>query len=187
MTLPASERSGSETLRAVAMIVSSSELPAEASSTAPPWARTLASPQSITWTSPNAPSMTFDGFRSRWITPRAWAYATVCAIDSKIASRRGISCRVEVRSASNEASVRPLMSLIAKYGRRSRAPARRWGQFRGAGAVPRSGPPRRSADHFRVIAMPLEQNLDGDLATDVRIPALEDRSLPPRAISPKSW
>ena len=36
-------------------------------------ARTLARPQSMTWTSPKAPTMTFDGFRSRWITPRAWA------------------------------------------------------------------------------------------------------------------
>ena len=34
---------------------------------------TLASPQSITWTSPKLPTITFDGFRSRWITPRAWA------------------------------------------------------------------------------------------------------------------
>ena len=34
---------------------------------------TLARPQSITWTSPNDPTMMFDGFRSRWITPRAWA------------------------------------------------------------------------------------------------------------------
>lgn len=32
-------------------------------------ASTLASPQSMTWTSPNAPTITFDGFRSRWITP----------------------------------------------------------------------------------------------------------------------
>ena len=35
--------------------------------------RTLARPQSMTWTSPNAPTMTFAGFRSRWITPRPWA------------------------------------------------------------------------------------------------------------------
>ena len=36
-------------------------------------ARTLARPQSMTWTSPNAPTMTFAGFRSRWMTPWAWA------------------------------------------------------------------------------------------------------------------
>ena len=34
---------------------------------------TLASPQSMTWTSPNAPTMTLAGFRSRWTTPWAWA------------------------------------------------------------------------------------------------------------------
>ena len=38
-----------------------------------PSVSTLASPQSITWTSPNAPTMMFEGLRSRWITPRAWA------------------------------------------------------------------------------------------------------------------
>lgn len=31
---------------------------------------TLARPQSITWTSPKAPTMTLSGFRSRWTTPR---------------------------------------------------------------------------------------------------------------------
>ena len=40
---------------------------------APGFARTLARPQSMTCTSPNAPTITFDGFRSRWMTPRAWA------------------------------------------------------------------------------------------------------------------
>ena len=34
---------------------------------------TLARPQSTTCTSPKAPTMMFAGFRSRWITPRAWA------------------------------------------------------------------------------------------------------------------
>src|SRR5262249_36629331 len=29
----------------------------------------------MTWTSPNAPTMTFAGFKSRWITRRRWAYA----------------------------------------------------------------------------------------------------------------
>ena len=40
-------------------------LPAPASSIAPPWGSTLANPQSITWTSPNEPTMIFDGFKSR--------------------------------------------------------------------------------------------------------------------------
>ena len=35
--------------------------------------KTLARPQSITWTSPKLPTMMFDGFKSRWITPREWA------------------------------------------------------------------------------------------------------------------
>ena len=38
-----------------------------------PAGKTLARPQSITCTSPKEPTITFDGFRSRWITPRAWA------------------------------------------------------------------------------------------------------------------
>ena len=29
----------------------------------------------MTWTSPNAPTITFAGFRSRWMTPATWAYA----------------------------------------------------------------------------------------------------------------
>jgi hypothetical protein len=68
ITLPALERSESlsEPLRAVAITVSRVlVLPAEASSTAPPCGKTLARPQSITWTSPNEPTMMFDGFKSR--------------------------------------------------------------------------------------------------------------------------
>ena len=34
----------------------------------------LASPQSITWTSSNWPTMTLAGLRSRWTIPREWAY-----------------------------------------------------------------------------------------------------------------
>ena len=47
------------------------------SSATPPSGSTLASPQSITCTSPNAPTITLAGLRSRWITPLACAYATV--------------------------------------------------------------------------------------------------------------
>jgi len=74
-TEPAFEKSPeSDPLRAVVMTVSSIvRWPALASSVAPPRGRTLARPQSITWTSPKLPTMTFDGLRSRWITPRAWA------------------------------------------------------------------------------------------------------------------
>ena len=44
----------------------------------------FASPQSMTCTSPNAPTMTFAGFRSRWMTPWAWAYPTAWHTCSKI-------------------------------------------------------------------------------------------------------
>ncbi len=74
ITLPACDRSESDSLRAVAMTVcSAGSLPASASATAPPRARTLANPQSITCTSPKPPTMMFEGLRSRWITPRACA------------------------------------------------------------------------------------------------------------------
>ena len=46
---------------------------AAASSAMPPVGRTFARPQSITCTSPNEPTITLEGFKSRWITPRAWA------------------------------------------------------------------------------------------------------------------
>ena len=38
-----------------------------------PDGNTFAKPQSTTSTSPKLPSITLAGFRSRWITPRAWA------------------------------------------------------------------------------------------------------------------
>ncbi len=38
--------------------------------------RSFARPQSMTCTSPKAPTITLDGFRSRWITPRLWAKPT---------------------------------------------------------------------------------------------------------------
>src|SRR5262245_53717679 len=50
--------------------------------------KTLARPQSMTWTSPNAPTITLDGFRSRWITSWAWAYATVWQTCSNAATNR---------------------------------------------------------------------------------------------------
>ena len=63
---PACERSTSEPLRAVAIIVCGGfSLPAFASLATPPRASTFASPQSITWTSPNEPTITFEGFKSR--------------------------------------------------------------------------------------------------------------------------
>ncbi len=61
-----------EPLRTVRMADSAFPM-AFASSAMPPSGKTLARPQSITCTSPNEPTITFEGFRSRWITPRAWA------------------------------------------------------------------------------------------------------------------
>ena len=60
--------------------------------------RTLASPQSMTWTSPNCPTMTFAGFRSRWITPLLWAYPTACATWRNAATSRA-AVRGRVRRA----------------------------------------------------------------------------------------
>ena len=60
-----------DSLRTVWMAVSPFRL--ALSSPATPPSRTLARPQSMTWTSPNDPTITFDDFKSRWITPRAWA------------------------------------------------------------------------------------------------------------------
>ena len=75
MIAPGCDRFGvSAPLRAVAMTVSCGAiLPALTSSTILPLGSTLASPQSMTWTSPKAPTITLEGFRSRWITSRAWA------------------------------------------------------------------------------------------------------------------
>ena len=89
-TLPACDSSRFEPLRTVATRLSSGAGWAGGSS-APRSLSTLARPQSITWTSPKLPTMTFDGFRSRWITPRAWAYATVWQMASKIERKRGRS------------------------------------------------------------------------------------------------
>jgi hypothetical protein len=36
-------------------------------------ARSLAGPQAMTMVSPNSPTMTLEGSRSRWMMPRAWA------------------------------------------------------------------------------------------------------------------
>ena len=47
------------------------------------WPRALARPQSSTTVSPNSPTMTFSGLRSRCTTPRAWAYATAWQMSAK--------------------------------------------------------------------------------------------------------
>ena len=54
----------------------------------PPLRITLAKPQSTTCTSPKLPIMTLLGLRSRWITPRACAYATVRQTSRKTVEQR---------------------------------------------------------------------------------------------------
>ena len=75
-TEPDCERSLSPLLRAVATTVSLAGLAARLPRRSIA-GKTLARPQSITCTSPNDPTITLDGFKSRWITPREWAYAIV--------------------------------------------------------------------------------------------------------------
>ena len=89
------------------------------SSATPPRCSTFARPQSTTCTSPNAPTITFAGLRSRCSTPFECAYATVWQIDSKIASRRPRSSAGDFRCWKSDASVCPLTSFIVKYGRSS--------------------------------------------------------------------
>ena len=78
--------------------------------------------------------MMFDGFKSRWITPRTWAYAMVWATEAKIERKRGRSSYGDEtfaricggarrpapsRARNSSASVRPFTSFIVKNGRRS--------------------------------------------------------------------
>jgi hypothetical protein len=72
-TLPDSDSSTLDPLRTVAITLTAAEGSGEGSSTIPPCFNTLARPQSMTCTSPKEPTITLDGFRSRWMTPRAWA------------------------------------------------------------------------------------------------------------------
>ena len=72
-TEPGRDSIASDRLRSVQTAESSLGRIARSSSAMPPWSRTFARPQSMTCTSPKLPTMMFDGFRSRWTTPRAWA------------------------------------------------------------------------------------------------------------------
>ena len=93
------------------------------------------SPSSGPWRGPSPspaprrspPTMTFDGFRSRWITPWAWAYADRLADlleDGEAPAGSTGGAGREERSAR----VRPLISFMARNGRpsaggRARGPA----------------------------------------------------------------
>src|SRR4051812_25563728 len=65
----------------------------------------------MTWTSPNAPTMTLAGFRSRWSTPRLWAKPTAWHTCVN-------ACNSPGRSAvfSSPARVCPAMSFMARKG-----------------------------------------------------------------------
>ena len=77
-----------------------------------------ASPQSITYTSPKSPTITFSGFRSRWITPLRCANATASHTRPSTASARsrGHAASPETLRSSTSTSVAPRTRFIAKYG-----------------------------------------------------------------------
>ncbi len=84
----------------------------------PPSVRTCrASPQSMTLTTPNRAVITFDGFRSQWITPRLCAYAITWQMRSNTWRKRGRSSVAPLRRASSASSVGPSIRSIAKNGR----------------------------------------------------------------------
>ena len=91
--------------------------------------RYLARPQSITCTSPNAPTMMFAGLRSRWMTPRLWAKPTAWHTCVNACNNRGRSA-VFISSAR----VCPAMSFIAKKGEPSASIPRAW-----TGGIPGCG------------------------------------------------
>ena len=72
----------------------------------------LASPQSITATSPNSPTSTLAGFRSRWITPCACAYAIASATASTTRNRPS-RCSNVVASRIRSLRFGPPSSFIA--------------------------------------------------------------------------
>ena len=92
----------------------------------PPGPRARASPQSTTSVSPNGPRRMFSGFKSRWTTPRLWAYSTArqdCA--SRLISDRSVasplldpSCEgIPCSSVIASRRLRPRTSRMAKNGR----------------------------------------------------------------------
>ena len=71
---PDSEPPSPPVVRMVVTCGSSRGVPPCATASSPsPCRSTFERPQSTTCTSPKAPTMMFDGLRSRWMTPRAWA------------------------------------------------------------------------------------------------------------------
>ena len=73
MTKPATESEPVSELERTVSITETSGSGAGSSSFETLRRMTLARPQSTTWTSPNAPTITLEGLRSRWITRREWA------------------------------------------------------------------------------------------------------------------
>src|SRR5262249_48063810 len=102
----------------------------------------LARPQSMTWTSPKAPTMTLDGFRSRWTTSWAWAYPTAWQIASNTASSRPRSGRS--------------LSTSAGGSRGGLAPVRTGKLFPADAAAARATQAERTERNFQVeVAGPL--------------------------------
>ena len=130
----------------------------------------------MTWTSPKPPTMTFDGFRSRWITPRAWAIGHRLA--DLLEDRRAAACGPRpgpARSARSAARVRPLTSFMVKYGRRS-AKRPQLVDRHDAGVLELAGDLGlldEPADQLGVVAVLLQQDLDGQVAAEVDVAALE--------------
>ena len=75
----------------------------------------LATPQSMTYTRPCEPIITFEGLRSRWMTPRPCANATASQTRPKTSSSACSSSSVRRAAASSVrrlASVSPSTSFI---------------------------------------------------------------------------
>ena len=80
----------------------------------------------MTWTSPNSPTITLAGFRSRCRIPRLCAYASVWHTCSNTATKRGKSSAGDRRCANRSARVRPLTSFMVKKGRPSSSRPMSW-------------------------------------------------------------
>jgi hypothetical protein len=74
--------------------------------------RSLAIPQSITTVSPNSPTITFAGFRSRWMMLRPCAYA-IASATAITWCKSPIRSSTVARSAISSRSGRPDTSFIA--------------------------------------------------------------------------
>ena len=159
------------------------------SSAPPSCGSTFASPQSTTCTSPNAPTMMFSGFRSRWMTRFECAYAIVWQTCSKMERKRRSSLLGDSRALSIDASVRPLMSFIVKNGRSSAmSPSSYTGTTPGCWSCP---PICASSTKRCTISGRLASSSSSTLIATSRRRSLSCprriAPIPPRATSPSTW